>query len=115
MKNKLKSSSSWELIDNYQYVILILKEIKNITFKFEDHKCNTISIHNEKLSFYSSIKNNLSNSEYYQKFRNMVEISISLGGNIHDESIIKWVSLDKYNLYDHIDSSINQNYSFKIT
>ena len=53
MVNTLRSKDRWGLINYQQDVIVLLKEIKSITYNFEDQKYLPLSIYNAKSSFYS--------------------------------------------------------------
>ena len=72
MLSKIKSSRNWDAIKLSQDVLALLNEIKNISFKFEEHKYKPLSLHLEKMNYYSFRKANMSKSEYYHKFKNMV-------------------------------------------
>ena len=43
--------------------------------------------------FYAFRQFNQSNAKYLQKFRNLVDIATSLGGNLHDEAVSRIVTL----------------------
>ena len=96
MKRKLKSSTRWDDISLTMDVILLIKEIKYISFKFEDQKYQLLAIHNSKTNFYIFRQNDLSNSSYLVKFNNQEEIASSLGGNLHDEAVVDMVFKTRY-------------------
>ena len=107
MKEKLKASTNWNTIKVSQDVLLLLTEIKAITFKFEDQKYIVLSIHNAKVAFYTFRQNELSNSVYLQRFQNLVDIASSMGGNLHDEVISRIVSIRDYSQSDLRDASLD--------
>ena len=106
MLNKLKCKENWDLIDSNQNVIDLLKEIKSITYNFEEQKYLPLSIHNAKASFYSFRQLSLSNADYLQKFRNLADVACAIGGNLHDNTLVEMVSQDNYNksFQDLVDS-----------
>ena len=84
MKDKLKASSKWEDIQSTQNALELLSEIKAITYKFEEQKYLPLSIHNAKATFYSFRQGNLSNSDYFQRFKNYTDIATFFDGNLHN-------------------------------
>ena len=48
MMTNLRTLFQWEKVKNYQDILLLLQEIKKITFRFEDQKYKVLSIHNSK-------------------------------------------------------------------
>ena len=100
LKNKLRSTTKWRKIKNAQDVIALLKEIKNITFKFEDQKYPVLSVHNAKIAFYSFRQVELSNLAYLQKNKILVDIATSLDGSLHDEAISRMVAREKFQVED---------------
>lgn len=59
------------------------------------------------MEFNTFRKNDLPNSIYLQKFKNLVYIESSLDGNLHDDYISKIISLRDYNLYNPRDYSLS--------
>ena len=96
MKSKLKSSDQWATISAEQNVLKLLAEIKSITFKFEDQKYLPLSIHQAKANFYAYHQKDLSNAQHLERFNNLVDISTSYEGNLHDQAITKFVSQQKH-------------------
>lgn len=92
-ENKLRSSSQWETIKTDQDALALLEEIRSITFRFEEQTYPILSLHNTKAMFYAFRQFNQSNAKYLQKFRNLVDIATSLGGNLHDEAVSRIVTL----------------------
>ena len=92
MKNKLKMNVNWACIRDTQDVLALLDEIRNVTFKFEDQKYPVLSIHHAKRAFYNFKQSDMGNSDYLQKFRNLVDIANSLEGNLQDDAISKIVA-----------------------
>ena len=91
MKDKLKASTKWQDIQSSQNALELLNEIKTITYKFEEQKYLALSIHNAKATFYSFRQGNLSNSDYFLRFKNYTDIATSFDGNLHDEAITRMV------------------------
>ncbi len=86
----------------------MLVEIKAISFRFEDQKYQVLAIHNSKSNFYSFRQNYYPNSKYLTNFRNLDEISSSLGGHLHDEAILVMaVKMLHPTLTDPRDSSLS--------
>ena len=96
MKDKLKASAKWEDIQSTQNALELLSEIKTITYKFEEQKYLPLSIHNAKATFYSFRQGNLSNSDYFQRFKNYTDIATSFDGNLHDEAITRMVCKEEH-------------------
>ena len=71
-------------------------EIKAITYNFDDQKYLPLSILNAKSSFYSFRQYNLSNSDYLQRFKNLVDIATSVGGKLHDDAMLELLAQETY-------------------
>ena len=108
MKNKLKTLSQWDSIRDSQDMLLLMEEIKNIMFKFEDQKYPVLSIHNAKQEFYAYRQHDLPIAVYLQKFRNLADIASSLDGNLHDDAIAKIVVERDFSVDDPRDSSLTK-------
>jgi len=92
LKSKLHSSKNWERISANQDVLQLLDEIKSIVFRFEEQKFIPLAGHQAKSIFYSFCQNNLSNADYFEKFRNHVDIASSYDGELEDSAIVEWAS-----------------------
>ena len=75
MKSKLKNSSRWDKLSGEMSVLDLLKEIKSISYRFEDQKYQVLEIHNSKSNFYSFRQNDYPNSTYLVKFTNLSDIA----------------------------------------
>ena len=100
MKDKLKASTRWNDIKSRQDALQLLNEIRTITYKFEEQKYLPLSIHNAKATFYSFRQGNLTNSDYFQRFKNYTDIATSFDGNLHDEAITRMACREEH---DHSD------------
>lgn len=109
MKSKLKTSTQWTNILDKKDVFLLLEELKRITFNFEEQKYPILSIHNAKTAFYVFGQNDLTNTLYLEKFRNLVDIVTSLGGNLHDNAIVKMVAQRYHDLDDPFHSKLSKD------
>ena len=96
LKTKLKSSKKWLKISTDQDVLLLLEEIKSILFKFEDKKYLPLAIYQSKKAFFSFKQGDLTNSQFLDKFNNLVDIATSFDGNLHDHAIVELVSQEKH-------------------
>jgi len=96
MKSKLKSSNRFDAVNKKRNVNELLDLIKSITFKFEDQKYLPLSIHNSKSTFHSFRQGNMTNAQYLEKFNNLVDITSSYEGNLHDMAITEMISQRKF-------------------
>ena len=67
LKSKLKHSHEWHAaLTNYDVLILI-RIIRTITFKFDEQKYLPLALHQAKANFYNIRQGSLSNAEYIDK------------------------------------------------
>ena len=86
LKAKLEANSNYDTYSTQQDPIALLKAIKDINFKFEDHRYIYHSIFDAYKSFYSFRQTaEMSNSEYLEKFKNIVEVLEQHGGVLDTE------------------------------
>ena len=55
-------------------------------FKFDEQKYLTFSLHQAKANFYNIRKEFMSNTEYMDKFNNVVDITIAYNRQLHDHA-----------------------------
>jgi hypothetical protein len=88
LQSKMKQQSTWASISTSQNVIELIKLIKTITFKFEDQKFLPLALYQAKANIYNLRQGNMSNHDYLQKFRNLVDVATTYNGQLHDQSIV---------------------------
>ena len=71
-------------------VLALIKLIKLIVFKFDDHKFLPVSLHQAKQSFYNLRQVTMSNEEYLEMFNNHVNITTSYAGEILNAAILEY-------------------------
>ena len=96
MNIKLKASLKWYTVYRSMDFLLLLKEIKNISFRFKDNNYQLLSIKKSKFIFYDFMKNYTSNSSYLIKFNTLDEVEFSLGRNFYNEEILEMVLKRKH-------------------
>ena len=73
--SKLKTTLNWDTIStNFDYFLELIALTKSVVFKFEDQRYLPLLLHYAKTKFYSFRQHNLSNTEYLEKFTNMVNM-----------------------------------------
>ena len=75
LKVKLKHAVTWELTSMAMDVLSLMSLIKAIIFKFKDQKYLPLALHMAKKNFYSFCQGNMSNQDYLEKFKNLVDIA----------------------------------------
>ena len=88
LKSKLKTTSNWDIISTEFDLLGLIASIKSFIFKFEDQRYLPLSLHYAKTNFYSFRQHHLSNTEYLEKFTNMVDTSESFEGPLHDNALV---------------------------
>ena len=87
LKSKLKQSYEWHAASTTYDVLILIKIIRTITFKFDEHKYLPLALHQAKENFYNIRQGSLSNAEYLEKFNNVVDIATSYNGQLHNQVI----------------------------
>ena len=93
IKSKLNTTSNWDIISTYFDLPGLISSIKSVIFKFEDQRYLPLSLHYAKTNFYSFRKHHLSNTEYLEKFTNLVDMAESFEGQLHDKALVEIDSL----------------------
>ena len=88
LKSKLKTTSNWDTISTDFDFIGLIASIKSVIFKFEDQRYLPLSLHYAKTKFYSFRKHHLSNTEYLEKFTNLVDMAESFEVQLHDKALV---------------------------
>ena len=84
LKSKLKQSNEWHA-DSITYDVLIpIRIIKTITFKFDEQTYLPLALHQAKANFNNIIQGSLSNAEYLDTFNKVVNIATAYNGQLHD-------------------------------
>ena len=86
-KSKLKHSNKWHVASTTYDVLILIRIIRTITFKFDKQKYLPLAIHQEKANFYNIRQGSLSNSEYLEKFNNVFDIATAYNGQLHYQAI----------------------------
>ena len=74
LKIKLKQSNEWNTASTTYDVLILIRIIRTITFKFDEQKYLPLALHQAKANFYNIRQGSLSNAEYLEKFNNVVDI-----------------------------------------
>ena len=87
LKIKLEQSHKWHsALETYDVMILI-RIIRTITFKFDEQEYLPLALHQAKANLYNIRQGSLSNAEYLEKFNNVVNIATAYNGKLHDQAI----------------------------
>ena len=73
MKNKLKQSKERNVASTTYDVMVLIRIIRTITFKFDEQKYLQLALHQAKANLYNIRQGSLSNAEYLEKFNNVVD------------------------------------------
>ena len=67
LKSKLKQSHEWHTALTTYDVLVLIRIIRTITFKFDEHKYLPLALHQAKENLYNIRQGSLSNAEYLEK------------------------------------------------
>ena len=87
LKSRLKQSHEWHSALTTYDVMILIRIIRTITFKFDKQKYLPLALHQAKANFYNIRQGSLSNAEYLEKFNNVVNIATAYNGQLHDQTI----------------------------
>ena len=87
LNSKLKQSNEWHVTSTTYDLLILIRIIRTITFKFDEQKYLPLALHQAKANFYNIRQGNLSNAEYLEKFNNVVDIMTAYNGQLHDQAI----------------------------
>ena len=85
LKSKLKQINGWSAASTTYDVLILIRIIRTITFKFYEQKYLPLALHQAKANFYNIRKVSLSNAEYLESFNNAVDIARAYNGKLHDQ------------------------------
>ena len=88
LKSKLKTTSNWDTTSTDFDLLGLIASIKSVIFKFEDQQYFPLSLHYVKKNFYSFRQHHLSNTEYLDKFTNLVDVAESFEGKLHVKALV---------------------------
>ena len=80
MKSKLKQSNEWNANSTTYDVLILIRIIRTITFKFDEQKYLPLALHQAKANFYNIRQGSLSNAEHLEKLNNVVDIATAYNG-----------------------------------
>ena len=69
---------------------------KSIIFRFKDQKYLHLLLHQEKANFYNIHQGNMTNIDYLEKFKNLLDMESILKGQLNDQYIVDIVTEDKH-------------------
>ena len=75
LKSKLKNINKWNVSLTTYDVLILIRIIRRITFKFYEQKYLPLALHQAKSNFYNIRQGNLSNAEYQEEFNNVVDVA----------------------------------------
>ena len=84
LKSKLKQSNKWNVASTTYDVLILIRIIRTITFKFYEKKYLPLALHQAKANFYNIRQGSLSNEEYLEKFNNVFDIVTAYNKQLHD-------------------------------
>ena len=87
LKSKLNHSNKWNADSTTYDVLILIRIIRRITFKFDEQKYLPLVLHQAKANFYNIRQGSLSNAEYLEKFNNVADIMTSYNGQLHNQAI----------------------------
>ena len=67
----------------------LLEAIKTIIYKFKDQKYLPLSLHNVKTNFHNFRQGTLTNTDYLDKFMNLIEMAELYEGTLHDSAMFR--------------------------
>ena len=94
MKNKLEALSTFAYFNGSYDVLTLVKEIRDITYKFEDQRYLPAALHQAKCKFYTFRQGSLSNADYFEKYKNLYEIVTSSGGEVADRTLLDMTGIE---------------------
>ena len=68
-------------------MLILIRIIRTITFKFDEQKYLPLALHQAKANFHNIRQGSLSNAEYIEKFNSVVDIATAYNGKLHDQAI----------------------------
>ena len=88
LKSKLKTNLNWDTISTDFDLLGLIASIKSVISKFEDQQYLPLSLHYAKTNFYSFKQHHLRNTEYLEKFANLVDMAESFEDQLHDKALV---------------------------
>ena len=79
---------NWDTISTDFDLLGLITSINLVIFMFEDQRYLPLLLHYAKTKFYSFRQHNLSNTEYLEKFTNLVDMAESFEGKLHDKALV---------------------------
>jgi hypothetical protein len=92
LQSKLKQQNAWEAISEKQDAIALIGLIKTITFRFEDQKFLPLALYQSKAHLYNLRQGDMTNTDYLQRFQNLVDVATAYNGQLHDQAIVDIVT-----------------------
>ena len=87
IEEKAKTGHEWHAASKTYGVLILTRIIRTITFNFDEQKYLPLALHQAKANFYNIRQGSLSNTEYLEKFNNVVDIATAYNGKLHDQAI----------------------------
>ena len=87
LKSKLKQSYEWNAASTTYDVLILIRIIRTITFKFDEQQYLSLALHQAKANVYNIRQGSLSNAEYLENFNNVVDIATAYNGQLNDQAI----------------------------
>ena len=84
LKSELKHSNKWNDASTTYDILILIKIVRTIAFKFEEQNYLPLALHQEKANFYHIRQGSLSNAEYLEKFKNVVDIATAYNRQLCD-------------------------------
>ncbi len=94
MQAKLKTWDKFKAVDKDRSVLELLKQIKRISYEFEDQGYMVKNLDEAKQRFYTMQQGrNESNADYLRRFQNIVDIIQNWGGSLGDDRILVYYEM----------------------
>ena len=85
LKRRIKHSKGWIKASTKFDILRLIKVIKCVILRFEDYKYIHILVHQENINFYTLHQGNISNTDYLEKYNNLVDTTYVIKGRLHDQ------------------------------
>ena len=90
IKAKLEACDNYEEMNDDNDLDLLLKNMKRLVYRFEDHKYIPDSLHTAQKNFYNFFQySEMDNTTYLEKFNSLIKVIESYGGSIGDDKALE--------------------------
>jgi hypothetical protein len=96
LQDKIKQDTDWNTVSISYDPLTLYRLIERTVLKKTEDQYPFVTVYDQELSFYSFKQDNLSNSQWYERFNTKVDVSGAIGVTLKHKVLLEYVAEESY-------------------